>query len=195
MVNPNGINVERYRPDAKLRTRMRKELGLAMDAVVTVNVARVDPMKDHQCFLDAMMELPDAQGLLVGSGTDKLELPSNVKALGLRQDIERVYQAADLIVSSSAYGEGFSNALAEGMSSGLVPIATDVGDAGLIIGDTGRVVPPGSSEILSAAIEAETLVPPRERRNRGLKARQRILDNFTLAGAVDVYARLYESAV
>ena len=193
VVIPNGIDVERYQPAAKLRAKVRKELDISKDAVVALNVARVDPMKDHQCFLDAMNELPEVTGLLVGSGTDELELPPNVTALGLRGDVERIHQAADLIVSSSAYGEGFSNALAEGMSSGLVPVGTDVGDAKLIVGDTGRVVPSGSPEMLCAAMEAEAQVSPGERRKRGLMARQRIMDNFTLASAVDIYARLYDS--
>lgn len=192
MVVHNGIDVEKYRPEPKKRAAIRKELGIDRDAIVAAVVARVDPMKDHGGFLEALSELPHVTGLLVGAGTQELDLPAKVVALGLRQDVERVHRAADLIVMSSAYGEGFSNALAEGMSSGLVPVSTDVGDAKLIVGETGRIVPPGSPEMLSAAIEAEAALSSEVRYSRGMAARQRILDNFTLARAVEVYARLYQ---
>ncbi len=55
-----------------------------------------------------------------------------------------LYPIADIVVSSSAFGEGFSNAVAEGMSAGLIPVATDVGDTMRIIGDTGHLVPPAT---------------------------------------------------
>lgn len=191
VVIANGIDTTRFRPDAALRKAARKELGLAEDAVTAIVVARVDPMKDHETFLKALSDLPDVQGLLVGAKTNKLDLPANVRALGLRHDIDRLLQAADLIVSSSAFGEGFSNALAEGMSSGLVPVSTDVGDSGLIVGDTGHIVPPGDTQKLRDAIATETNLSRSQRRSRGLAARQRILDRFALEQAVDAYARLY----
>ena len=37
---------------------------------------------------------------------------NNMITLGSRKDIEHIYSASDIIVSSSAFGEGFSNALA-----------------------------------------------------------------------------------
>ena len=164
------------------RSALRAELGLR-DKVVAVHVPPVDPMKDHATFLAAMTSLPDIICLIVGAGTETLVCPPNVRALGARRDVERVYAAAELVVSSSAYGEGFSNVLAEGISAGLVPVATDVGDAKRIVGQTGFVVPPRDPMALAAAIRAEATLPADERRNRGLEARAR---------AIDAYAHLYQ---
>ncbi len=77
------------------------------------------------------------------------------------------------------------------MSAGLVPVATDVGDAGRIVGPTGRVVAPRDPMALAAAIRAEAILPADERRNRGLEARARIVDLFARARAIDAYAKLY----
>ncbi len=141
-----------------------------------------------------MTSLPGISGLLVGAGTEFLVCPPNVRALGARRDVERVYAAADLVVSSSAFGEGFSNVLAEGMSAGLVPIATDVGDAARIVGPTGHVVAPRDSDALAAAIKAEAVISPDQRRDCGLQARARIVNSFARERAIEAYLRLYQSA-
>jgi glycosyltransferase involved in cell wall biosynthesis len=147
-------------------------------------------MKDHASFLKAMQSLPQMQAFLVGAGTETLALPGNVRALGLRTDVERLYRCADIVVSSSAFAEGFSNVLAEGMSSGLVPVATDVGDARLIVGDTGQVVPVRDPDALAKAIAAEAACPDRDARKA--RARARMVENFTLERAVERFAQLYE---
>lgn len=192
VVIPNGIDTDKFRPDPIARAVLRAELGLG-DQVVAVHVARIDPMKDHAAFLEAMASVPDTLGLLVGSGTENLVCPPNVRALGIRRDVERVYAAADLVVSSSAFGEGFSNVLAEGMSAGLVPVATDVGDAVRIVGPTGRVVAPRNPTALAAAIKAEATLSPDQRRGRGLQARARIVASFASAQAIEAYAGLYQA--
>ena len=187
----NGIDADKFRPDAALRDTVRAELGLAADAVVALHVARVDPMKDHQGFLDAVTRLPALTGVMAGRGTELLSAPPNVRGLGQRSDAPRLAAAADIVVSSSAFGEGFSNALAEGMSAGLLPVATDVGDARHIVDDTGFVVPPRDPGALSAALAAAASLSPGERRARGLAARERIRAHFTLDAVTDRYAALY----
>ncbi|MGE3986833.1 MAG: glycosyltransferase [Pseudorhodoplanes sp.] len=187
---PNGVNTGRFRPDPADRTALRAEFGLPDDAIVAIHVARLNPMKDHASFLTAMRALPHLHGLLVGAGTETLERPDNVLALGLRTDIERLYRCADIVVSSSAFAEGFSNVLAEGMSSGLIPVATDVGDARLIVGDAGRVVPIRDPGALALALAAEAAHP--DRAERQAAARSRVVENFTLDRAVDRFAARYQ---
>jgi len=192
-VVPNGIDVERFKPDPAARAAVRDELGIAGETVVVALVARVDPMKDHAGFLAAMAGLPDLRALLVGPGTGKLPNAPNVARLGRRTDVARLFAAADIVVSSSAFGEGFSNALAEGMACGLPAVATDVGDAALIVGDTGLIVPARDPRALAAAIRALAGEGAAGRAERGTSARARILANFGMKRAVERYAELYAS--
>jgi len=101
--------------------------------------------------------------------------------------------AADFVVSSSRRGEGFSNVLAEGMACGLAAVATDVGDAKLIVGDTGLVVPPENPGALAAAIRALACEPALARAERGRRARARIVENFAMSRALQCYRQLYAS--
>ena len=189
----NGIDTQKFRPDAKARAALRAELGIPADAVVAIHAARVDPMKDHPTLLAAMAAVPQVLGLLVGAGTETLRLPANVRALGLRRDLARLYATADIVVSSSAFGEGFSNVVAEGMSVGLIPVATDVGDAREIVGDAGYVVAPGDVASLAGALAAAASGSAADRLARGLRARARMIDLFPLSKTIEAYARLYDS--
>jgi len=189
----NGVDVDRFRPDAAARTEVRRELGIASGDTVVAHVARVDPMKDHAGFLAAMAQLPDLRAMLVGAGTEALPAAPNLIRLGRRRDVSRLLAAADFIVSSSCYGEGFSNALAEGMASGLLPVATDVGDARLILGDTGLIVPPGDPDALAAAIRRLAQEPAEVRAERCARARARIATTYAMDLAVKRLADLYAS--
>jgi glycosyltransferase involved in cell wall biosynthesis len=186
----NGIDTVKFCPDPMVRSEVRAELGLG-DKVVVVHVARVDPMKDHATFLAAMARLPDIFGLLIGAGTEALACPPNVRALGVQSNTERYYAAADVVASSSAFGEGFSNALAEGMSAGLVPVTTNVGDAARIVGPIGIVVVPRDPAALAGAIRSIADLSGEQRRVRGQEARARIVSFFERERAIDAYAGLY----
>jgi glycosyltransferase involved in cell wall biosynthesis len=65
------------------------------------------------------------------------------------------------------------------------------GDARLIVGDTGLVVPPGDPAALAVAIGALLGADPAARRARAESARARIVENFPLARAARRFAELY----
>jgi glycosyltransferase involved in cell wall biosynthesis len=190
-VIPNAIDTGRFAPDPGRRAAMRARLGYSDADTVFALVARVDPMKDHAAFLAALRQHPRLRGLLVGAGTEALVLPANATALGRRDDVADILVAADAIVSCSAFGEGFSNALAEGMAAGLPPIATDVGDARVIVGTAGRIVPPRDPAALGAAMDAFAAEPAAARAAQGAAARARIADAFGVGPCVAAYAKLY----
>jgi glycosyltransferase involved in cell wall biosynthesis len=189
----NGIDADAYRPDVIARRAVRCELGIPESAIVLAHVARVDPMKDHAIFLAAMARLPDLFALLVGAGTENLPAARNIFRLGRRGDVARLLAAADFVVSSSRFGEGFSNALAEGMACGLPAVATDVGDAQLIVGDSGILVPAHNASALANAISMLAREPGTVRAQRGARARAHIVHNFNMPRAAQQFAELYSS--
>jgi len=189
----NGIDVERFRPDPETRRRVRAELGIAEEAPLAIAVARVDPMKDYPTLAAALADVPELTCLVAGLGTEHLAGPTNMRRLGERQDIEQLLAAADLMVSSSAYGEGFSNAIAEAMATGLAVVATDVGDNARLVGDAGTIVPPRDATALAAALAAFA----RDRQAlaaAGKVARARIADNFTVGHLVRRFDALHDAA-
>ncbi|MBT5413072.1 MAG: glycosyltransferase [Rhodospirillaceae bacterium] len=188
----NGLDTDRFRPDPAARAEMRTVLNLpASDSPVLAVVARVDPMKDHAGFLAALDKLPGAVGLAIGKGTEDLPDRPNLRRLGPRTDVPRLLAAADFIVNSSAFGEGFSNAVAEGMAAGCPAVATDVGDARLIVGETGRIVPPRDPAALAEALAALIAEEPAAREERRRAARQRIETEFALDRAAEAFAALH----
>ena len=188
---PNGIDTRRFRPNSSLRSAVRRELGIPAEAIVLAHVARVNPMKDHEGFLEAMAGLPDLRALLIGADTEDLPDRPNLLRLGRRDDLERLLPAADFVVSSSAFGEGFSNALAEGMACGLPAISTDVGDNAIIVGDTGAVVPPRDPQALASAIRALADEAPAAHADRSRRARARIVERFSLEKSIARWSESY----
>jgi glycosyltransferase involved in cell wall biosynthesis len=156
-VIPNGIDIERFRFDAEGRRRVRSEWGVADDELLIGLVARLDPIKGHETFLQAaarfVREVPRARFACVGDGPPayrdhlqalaaELGLSDRVILVGARSDMPAVYSAFDMATSSS-YGEGFSNAIAEAMACERPCVVTDVGDSRLIVGECGAVVRTG----------------------------------------------------
>ncbi len=163
----NGIDLDRFAPDAADRERLRAEWE-AGDRTVIGHVGRIDPMKDHATFLAALARLK-ARGaafravvVAVGEESARARLREEGAALGLSPDDllvmgqvgdpARLHRGFDLLCSSSAFGEGFSNVIAEALASGVPVVATDVGDAARIVGEAGLVVPPREPETLAAAL-------------------------------------------
>lgn len=189
-VIPNGIDTERFRPDPEARARMRAAMGVAADKVLIIHAARVDPMKDHASFVAVADALPNFQFVMAGAGTEKINAPSNVMAIGVNHDMASLYAAADLMVSTSLFGEGFPNVVAEAMACSVPVVATDVGDSRRVVGDTGVIVEPGDVVGIISAID-EILKPSPQREFSKIAARRRIEDNFSLARMVRKFDALH----
>jgi glycosyltransferase involved in cell wall biosynthesis len=81
------------------------------------------------------------------------------------------------------------------MACGVPCVATDVGDAALIVGNCGRVVPPSDSRALASAIVELLKLPPRERSALGLSARRSIEERYSLPAIVKQFESLYRKVV
>ena len=205
---PNGFELDRFRPDAEARSALRGELGIDDLVPLLGLVGRFHPQKDLQTFFRAMagvrVERPDCRVLVCGHElhldnpsiarwVEEAGLGDAVHLLGPRRDPQRVMAALDVLVSSSAYGEGFPNVIGEAMACGVPCAVTDVGDSGLIVGDTGLTVPPRDPSALAAAI-LSLLGEGREGlARRGRAARARIVAEFALARIAARYADLYDA--
>jgi len=98
----------------------------------------------------------------------------------------------DLYVQSSSYGEGFPNVVAESMACGTPCVVTDVGDASLIVGKSGWVVPPNDPNKLAKAIEiALKEIKTRRWNKRCNLARLRIKINFDISKMIKSYNELW----
>jgi glycosyltransferase involved in cell wall biosynthesis len=160
IVVPNGYDLYQFSHREELRAAFREEIGLSPAGRVIGMVARFDPQKDHENLLNALaaldLERRHAHCILVGKGMNEHNqtlmgwilahgLANRVLLLGPRADIPAVMNALDVHVLSSSFGEGFPNALAEAMACGTPCVATDVGDASSIVGDTGAEEAQGST--------------------------------------------------
>ena len=204
---PNGFDTDVFKPDADARTAIRDELRLAPEVKLIGLAARYDPFKDHSTFLRAAailrQRIPEAHFVLCGSRIDSsnaelvreiasLGLTSRCHLLGARRDVAKVHAALD-VEASSSISEAFPLVLGEAMASGVPCVATNVGDSALIIGPTGRIVPPRDPQSLANALADMLSLEPDARRQLSEQARDRICERFELGVVTRQYERLYES--
>jgi glycosyltransferase involved in cell wall biosynthesis len=187
VVISNGIDTDVYKSDLNSRITIRNKLAIPEGGVVIGMLARVDPMKDYETYLTAARALcPHNTNLYfvaAGAGTDTASwtsLPSRFLTLGVWEDVPGLLNALDIMVLSSAFGEGFPNVIGEAMACGLPTIATDVGDTAYIVGDQGLIIPSKNPEALIQAIRSLLDQPPSK---EGI--RDRIQTNFSVSQMVD----------
>jgi glycosyltransferase involved in cell wall biosynthesis len=206
VVIPNGMDLAAFRPEEAARDSVRKELNLSSDVVIIGIVGRFDPNKDHRNFIQAAALLRreglNAHFLFCGddmtwgnarlaSWFDGTGIREHSHLLGHRDDMPRLTAAFDIACVSSS-SEGFPNVIGEAMSCEIPCVVTDVGDSALIVGQTGRVVPPRDSKALAAGLRELIDLGREGRRQIGRTARQRVKELYDLPDIVRRYENLYE---
>ena len=186
---------------------LRKELNISSNDLVVGLAARFDEQKDHQTFFKSaaiiLKKMPKVHFIFCGEGITRENplimqwLPaagneSNFHLLGRRKDMPEFHAACDVAVSSSAYGESFSNVLGEAMACGVPCVSTRVGGSEEVLGRTGHIVPPRDSEKLAEAVLDILKLSTEIRLELGHLARQRIIENFEISHVANIYMRFWE---
>jgi glycosyltransferase involved in cell wall biosynthesis len=200
-VLPNGVDLEAWRPDATVRETMRRELDVE-DEFLWFAAGRLEPVKDYPLLLRAFAQTENKTRLVIaGGGPLQAELSllaaqsgvaRRVRFLGFEPDVRRWMQAADGFVLSSRW-EGLPMALLEAAACGLPAVATDVPGTRevLVHGQTGLLAVPGSAMALNDAMARMTQASPGERKAMGERARQRVIERFSLEAVLDRWEALY----
>lgn len=142
---PNGIELEKYFYNKKYDSKLSKKLNLNKNVKVIGFINRYDNQKNFKLFLEFINLLIyqnknfNIRVLMFGENVDmknskllseisKYNLDKYVRVLGARKNIHYYYSILDYSVSTSSYGEGFSNTLIETMASNTIPLYSNQGD-------------------------------------------------------------------
>ena len=137
----NAIDIHKYDADLIVREETRNALGLHTELTL-LHVGRFSYQKNHSFLLDIFKEVhaiqPDSVLLLVGDTTEESEfltevkrkikeygLANAVRLLGRRDDVNKIMQAADVLVMPSFF---------EGLT--VVGIEAQASDLPLLLSDT-----------------------------------------------------------
>jgi polysaccharide biosynthesis protein PelF len=172
-----------------------------------VFVGRIDPLKDLHTLIRAFAivrdKIPNARLRIFGPvppGNEQyqascVQLAAELGLSGAAAFEGRIprqtdaYQAGHLVALTSV-SEGFPYTVVESMATGRPQVCTNVGGVSEAVGDAGFVVPPRDPEAVAAAC-IRLLEDPDLRRNFGLRARQRVMDRFTLDQWTNAYHEIY----
>ncbi|GIF68783.1 lipopolysaccharide glycosyltransferase, putative [Asanoa ishikariensis] len=173
-----------------------------------VFAGRVDPLKDLHTLIRAFAivreKLPDARLRMFG-GTpagnevyhdscvaliEELGLTGAAVLEGRIEDMVEAYHSGS-IVALTSISEGFPYTVVEAMACGRTVVCTNVGGVSEAVGDAGFVVAPRDSAAVAEAC-VRLLDDAELRHELAAKARNRVLERFTLAQSLDAYRNLYE---
>jgi glycosyltransferase involved in cell wall biosynthesis len=167
-------------------------------------VANIRPVKRVQdlaiAFESIAMKVPDSVLLIVGGG-DRESIESRARAAGIGERVIFTGQVSspdaliarfDVAVLCSE-SEGLSNSIIEYMLHGKPVVATRTGGNPELVeeGVTGRLVPVGATDALSARI-TELLTDENTAERFGAEARRRALTRFEMHSMISAHESLYE---
>lgn len=141
----NGIDIKKYLYDDKTRYEYRNALKINNKKVIGV-VGAFLPAKNHFFVLKIYKELkkiaPEVCLLLIGDGPLKNNIQKKCKQynlqdvifLGIRSDVNKIYNAMDVLLMPSLF-EGFPNVCLEAQTNGLPCVVSDVITKEVAVGD------------------------------------------------------------
>jgi len=199
----NGIDCNRFVPDAESRSLLRKELGVTDQTKLIGIVAALRPEKNHEMFVDVAKQVCDARDdvhfVIVGEGpqrgtieavVDKHKLQDRVHLLGTRLDTSRIVAALDLFLLCS-HNEASPVSILEALACCVPVVSTNVGSVAesVVDGKTGYLVDTDDRESMTRRVL--TILDNQEKRqSMGQEGRKLVLETGSLDSMVEGYTTL-----
>jgi glycosyltransferase involved in cell wall biosynthesis len=197
---PNGIDVERFRPNADRSART--ELGIPQEDLVFGTVCNLRGEKNLGMMIRAFAAagLEQSRLVIAGDGPKRMEWEAvareagcagRVVFAGATADPAPYYAAMDVFLMSSVT-EQMPTVLLEAMSCGLPALCTDVGDSAAILESCEAVEIVPSRDASAYARSLRILASEPELRARlGEKNRRLCLEKYSLDRMTGRYIDLY----
>jgi glycosyltransferase involved in cell wall biosynthesis len=179
---------------------VRRELGLAADAVLFLMVAEFNPGKRHRDVLAALQQVDDKNVHIAfaGDGALRAQMQERAKELGLgerthflgfRRDIPALMRAARAVLLPSER-EGLPRCLLEALSMGVPIIGSDIRGISELAGECGLLHAVGDSAGLAAALQ-QLARHPEDALQMGRQGRARMVADYDEKGIIGLHDRLY----
>lgn len=209
MTIPNGFEFSKLKATESDRNTLRLQCSMGGQDIVIGYLGRFHLAKDQENFVNAAAivakQHSNARFMMVGRDLDAANMRLNqwIQAtgfadrfvlLGERTDVARCLRSMDIFCLSSRT-EGFPNVVAEAMYMQLPCVVTDVGDAALLLGGTGLVVPKENSAALARGLETFLNMAPEGRQEIGRRANFRVVGEYSIERARERFAALYHQVM
>jgi len=201
----NGVEIPEPL-DHAARRALRQSLDIPPDEPVLLGAGRLTALKNFDHLVGTAARLRDARvavtTLIAGEGEehealaaaiDQQGLTGRVRLLGVRDDLDRLHQIADVYVLSSRW-EGLPLVLLEAMAAATPVVSYGIDGVVEVIEDgrEGLLAPPGDEEALAQAV-ADLLADPERRARLGTAGRALVTDQYSLQRSVASLEEIYSA--
>ena len=209
VVIPNGFDFNNLIATTEQRNTLRRECSFSDDELVVGCLGRFHEVKGQDNFVKAAAIVNQSYAkvrfLIVGTDCDanNSELMSWIKAhhlqdcfvlLGERSDVPVCLAAMDIFCMPSRT-EGFPLCLGEAMAMSLPCVATEVGDAVVLAGDTVILVPAQDEKALAKGLLEVIELSKDERYQMGVKAKERVMAEFSMEKTNECFNFVYRELI
>ncbi len=197
-----GVDLELFRPDERAGLAFRQTHGMG-DAPFLLAVGALEREKRYDWLLASLARLPGARPPLLVCGEGALAAPLRDQATGLGLDVRWLgfLPPAELAAACNAATgvvhacpvETFGLSVAEAMACGRPVVAVDGGAVAEVLSGSGALAPCEDLDAFARVLQ-ELLTDPARCRALGAAARQRAVEQFSLARMGREYGEALQAA-